>query len=63
MAPALVIAGVRSGVGKTTIAVNLACALATGNNVVAVVDADVQATATVAVVTPPARRENPPSCP
>jgi chromosome partitioning protein len=46
MTKKIAVVSMKGGVGKTTVAVNLACALATGDNVVALVDADVQATAT-----------------
>ena len=40
------VVSMKGGVGKTTVSVNLACALADENTHVALVDADVQATAT-----------------
>ncbi len=40
------VVSMKGGVGKTTVSVNLACALADENTQVALVDADVQATAT-----------------
>ena len=40
------VVSMKGGVGKTTVSVNLACALADENTSVALVDADVQATAT-----------------
>jgi chromosome partitioning protein len=46
MTKKIAVVSMKGGVGKTTVAVNLACALATDDNVIALVDADVQATAT-----------------
>ena len=46
MTKKVALVSMKGGVGKTTIAVNLACALADENTSVALVDADVQATAT-----------------
>lgn len=46
MTKKVAVVSMKGGVGKTTVAVNLACALANKNTRVALVDADIQATAT-----------------
>ena len=46
MTKKVAVVSMKGGVGKTTVSVNLACALADENTQVALVDADVQATAT-----------------
>ena len=46
MTKKVAVVSMKGGVGKTTVAVNVACALADENTRVALVDADVQATAT-----------------
>ncbi len=46
MTKKVAVVSMKGGVGKTTVSVNLACALADENTHVALVDADVQATAT-----------------
>ena len=46
MTKKVAVVSMKGGVGKTTVSVNLACALANENTHVALVDADVQATAT-----------------
>ncbi len=45
MARIIAVTTLKGGVGKSTVAVNLACALARPRRTVAVVDADAQATA------------------
>ena len=45
-APIVTVANLKGGTGKSTLAVNLACALATGGRRVVVIDADAQGTTT-----------------